>query len=333
VDKGPEAFYAGSVGSRFIAGLRARGSPLTLDDLKGHETEVVRPLKRQYRDLEILVPPPNSQGFMLEEIMGCIEQGGVEPDHLGRDAAVIAQVFMLASRDRDRFLADGEDLSAPSDGLLSDHHIRDLLDQANAASAGRAAGGLGSGDTVGIVAVDQGGLWVSINQSLYDAFGSGILEPETGIIAHNRGSGFSLEPESPNVLKGGKRPAHTLMPVIVVKQGLPVIASATMGGKAHAQIHAELLMALIDQRRGAFDAINLPRWLAGGVQGDDASRVFAESRVADSVTADMARAGMRLEILADWDEKVGHAQLVVRDDDGQLHAASDPRADGAAACG
>ena len=329
-DLSAAAFYDGPVGVRLIGGLGALGSPLTADDFRRHLTEVVTPLTRRYRGYDVLVPPPNSQGFVLEEILGCIERGRVEPDHLGEQALMVARLFLLASGDRDRFLADPRRASVPIDELLSPEHSGDVLEQARAGAAQGSVGRAASGDTVGIVTADEGGMWVSINQSLYDAFGSGILEPDSGIICHNRGSAFSLDPASPNLLEGGKRPAHTLMPVMVLRDGAPVIASATMGRNAHAQIHAELLMAVIDQRLTAFEAVDRPRWLVGGLRAE-ATGVVAESRVPDAVLAGFRAAGVGVDQLGDWDEQVGHAQLIARGPDGHLDAASDPRADGAAA--
>lgn len=330
---GPGVFYGGPVGARFIAGLRGLGSPVAMDDLRAHETEMVSPLVRRYRDLDVLVPPPNSQGFVLEEILGCLERGRIDPDHLGVDASLIARLFLLASADRDRFLADPRKHEVPIDQLLSGKRADALLAEARRGIAPRPVSQPAGGDTVGIVAADDNGLWVSINQSLYDGFGSGILETQTGIIPHNRGSYFSLDPQSPNVLEGGKRPAHTLMPVMVTRERAPIIASATMGGSAHAQIHTELLTTIIDQRQGAWTAIERPRWLVGGVQRDSGSGVVAEGRVSDQVTEAFSRSGIDVAMLAAWDEQVGHAQLIVRGVDGQFEAASDPRADGAAAAG
>jgi len=329
---GSRALYDGPLGARLIAGLRALGSPLTADDFRRHQTEVIAPLARGYRGHEVLVPPPNSQGFVLEEILAAVELADVEPDHLGSQAPLLARLFLLASDDRDRLLADPRRAAVPIDQLLSADHVQDLIEQARAGATPGWLRRVASGDTVGIVAADASGLWVSINQSLFDAFGSGMLEPQTGIILHNRGSSFSLDPRSPNRLESGKRPAHTLMPVMVLDGGAPAIASATMGRNAHAQIHAELLTALIDQGRPAFEAVDRPRWLAGGLRAE-ATGVVAEGRVPDAVTGAFMAAGMEVERLEDWDEQVGHAQLIARDSDGQLQAASDPRADGGAAAG
>jgi oxamate amidohydrolase len=332
-EQGPEAFYAGPVGRRFISGVRALGSPMSFVDLRRHTTEVVPPLAQRYRGLDVLVPPPNSQGFILAEILSCVEQGSIFPDHLGPEADRLAQIFAVASADRDQFLADPRHVVVPVHHLLSRGHIQQLLVSASRAAGRGAVERRGTGDTVGITAAGEDGLWVSINHSLYDAFGSGILEPATGIIAHNRGSSFSLDPESPNRLEGGRRPAHTLMPVMVSRGNSPVIASATMGRSAHAQIHAELLMAVIDQRLSAFEAVSRPRWLVGGLHAEDGLDLVMERRVPAPVRALVARSQPNIVELADWAEQVGHAQLIVSDQPGTFDAASDPRADGLAASG
>jgi len=330
-DQGVSAFYDGPLGARFIMGIRKLGSPMTTDDFRRHRTEIVSPLTRRYRGYEVLVPPPNSQGFVLEEILGCIERGEILPDHLGEQAPALARLFRLASADRDAFNADPRRARVPVDDLLSPNHASELLRQATAPSSTDVAH-RGSGDTVGIVAADADGLWVSINQSLFDSFGAGILEPETGIICQNRASGASLDPASPNVAEGGKRPAHTLMPVMVFANGAPAVASATMGRNAHVQIHAELLMAIIDQRLSPFEAIDRPRWLVGGLRSE-APGVVAERRVPARVIAAFDAAGVKVKSLDDWDEDVGHAMLIARGPDGEFDAASDPRADGEAAAG
>jgi gamma-glutamyltranspeptidase/glutathione hydrolase len=103
---GPNAFYDGPVGTRLVAGLASMGSRLTDADFRRHSTEIAAPLALAYRHLEVLVPPPNSQGFVLLEILGCIERGRLTPDHLGPEAATLAHIFRLASSDRDNFLAD-----------------------------------------------------------------------------------------------------------------------------------------------------------------------------------------------------------------------------------
>jgi len=330
---GPNAFYDGPVGRRLVAGLASMGSRLADADFRRHSTEITAPLAMAYRGLEVLVPPPNSQGFVLLEILGCVEHGRLIPDHLGPDAATLAHIFLLASSDRDNFLADPRYGHVPIDDLLSAQHADELVAQAEQLAGPGSLSRRATGDTVGIVAVEEEGPWVAINHSLYDAFGSGILEPSTGIICHNRGSYFSLDRSAPNVLVGAKRPAHTLMPVMVMRDGRPIVASATMGGSAHAQIHAEVLLAVLDRGVEIADAISLPRWLVGGMQRHGGSGIVAESRVPPGVVGKMTAADFGVQTLDAWDEQVGHAQMAMRTDDGWLSAASDPRADGSAGAG
>jgi gamma-glutamyltranspeptidase len=325
--------YDGPVGTRLVAGLASMGSRLTEADFRRHSTEVTPPVAVAYRDFEVLVPPPNSQGFVLLEIMGCVERGRLAPDHLGPDAATLAQIFRLASADRDNFLADPRYAPVPIDDLLSAQHTRELLDQAGQLAGPGSVSRRATGDTVGIVAVQEDGPWVAINHSLYDAVGSGILEPNTGIICHNRGSYFSLDRSALNILVGSKRPAHTLMPVMVMREGRPMVASATMGGSAHAQIHAELLLAVLDGGETPADAISNPRWLVGGTQRYGGPGIVAEGRVPAEVVERMVAAAFEVQMLDDWDEQVGHAQMAARAPDGSLSAAFDPRADGSAGAG
>ncbi len=332
-EDGSAAFYDGPVGARLVTGLRNLGSPLTDDDFKRHTSEVTSPLTQAYRGFEILVPPPNSQGFVLLEILACIERAGIQPDHLGTQVALIAQLFLAASQDRDRFLADPRRARVPIDDLLSASHGEELIKLATETAEAGIATHAESGDTVGIVAVEDDGPWVSVNHSLYNAFGSGILEPETGIICHNRGSHFSLDPAAPNFLVGTKRPAHTLMPVMVLQDGMPVVASATMGGSAHAQIHSQLLMSILDRNLDPHEAVERPRWLVGGIRRDGGSVVVAESRVDPQVIGRLQESGMVVETLGSWDEGVGQAQVITRSANGLLMAAADPRSDGAAEAG
>lgn len=327
--QGPAAVYDGETGRRFVDGLSALGSKLTMADLKRHQTEVTAPLIGGYRGWKVAVPPPNSQGFVLLEILGAIEAAGIASDHLGADVALIAGIFLATAEDRDAHLADPRRADVRVGELLSAAHIHQLLERASRAAYGEAPRAA-AGDTVGIVAAEQGGPWIALNHSLYDFFGSGILEPATGIIGHNRGSHFSLDPASPNVLAGGKRPAHTLMPVMVMRDGRPAVASATMGGPAHAQIYAEILSGVLDLGLDCGTAVARPRWLTGGIHRGGGSKVVAESRVPEAVLRSLAKTGYPVETLEPFDQEVGHGQIAVRTEDGGLAAAADPRADGSA---
>ena len=185
-------------------------------------------------------------------------------------------------------LADGEE---PADAF-----------RRTAAERDRRLADTRSGDTVAIVAADGEGHAVSLIQSVFGAFGSGVVEPRTGILLHNRGAGFSLDPASPNRLAPGRRPAHTLMPVLGRRAGAVEIVQGSMGGRAQPQINAQVLLRLL-AGDGAQDAVAAPRIV---VEGD---------------------------VTATEGDAVGHAQAIRRLPDGSFDAGSDPRADGVALTG
>lgn len=329
--RGPAALYDGDVGLALVRDLNRRGSALSLDDLRGHAPEIVTPLTRRYRDLRVSVVPPNSQGFALLQILLAIERLGIEPDPLGADVGRLAAVFDAAARDRDRANADPRRAHVDVDALLSDDHV-DAIASTMTNVLDRPAAHP-TGDTIALVAADSDGRAVSLIQSLSDGFGSGILEPSTGIVLHNRGSAFSLDPASPNAAQGGKRPAHTLMPVLVERDGDLAAVAGSMGGGGQPQINAQTLMRLFDLGLRPDAAVAAPRWLVGGMDLNGDRTTHAESRVPLDVRGQLERAGFPVATLADVDEGVGHAHLIARRRNGVFEVGSDPRADGQAAAG
>jgi gamma-glutamyltranspeptidase/glutathione hydrolase len=186
-----------------------------------------------------------------------------------------------------------------------------------------------SSDTIALVALDGTGLGISLIQSLSDGFGSGILEPRTGIILHNRGADFSLDPDHPNVLAGGKRPAHTLMPVVAHREDELVALAGTMGGGAQPQIDAMTLIRSLALGRSAADAVAEPRWLVAGMDLRIPDRyVMVEEDVPKLATASLQAAGFELREMPRRTPDAGHAHLIRMLEDGTFEAGTDPRADG-----
>jgi gamma-glutamyltranspeptidase/glutathione hydrolase len=334
---GAAAVYEGDVGRAWVVALGALGSPMTTRDLADHRTEIADPIAGRYRDLEVVVAPPNSQGFVLLEILAAVEALGLDPDPVGPDAAALATVFRRASADRDRHLADPRRASVPIDELLSTANIERIAADVRAAPAGGLPAGApsprGGGDTVAVVAADREGWAVSLIQSLFGAFGSGVLDPATGVLFHNRGSGFSADPASSNRLEGGKRPLHTLMPVLALRAGALAAVAGTMGGGGQPQINAMSLLRLAGLEMPAGDALHAPRWLVGGMVVDAGRSVLeAEARVPAEALAAFDGAGFSVRQLEAFSEDVGHAQLIAASDAG-FEVATDPRADGAALAG
>lgn len=326
--RGPGDFYRGAVARQLLAGLRAAGSPLGPQDFEAFAPTVEAPLSRTVLGVDVATSPPNSQGFALLAVLSAIERAGLRRP-LGADAGVLASVFAEASGRRDRHLADPRAMTAGVDNLLDPAPWLRRADAQGAAGASAPGGRRPArprGDTVAVVAADADGRAVSLIQSLYQSFGAGILEPSTGVIVHDRGALFSLDPASPNVLAPGKRPAHTLMPVLVSDGGNLRVVAGTMGGKAQPQIHAQLLLRLLAGEAPAH-ALARPRWV---VETDGDRPVAAiEPGVAAEARAAIAE---RMDVvdLHELDESTGHAHLVAVDGS-SLDAASDPRSDGAGA--
>ncbi|MEX0990690.1 MAG: gamma-glutamyltransferase [Actinomycetota bacterium] len=320
---GPRALYGGAVGERLVEFLAAIGSPMAMRDMRAHRPERTTPLRAGFADLELVVAPPNSQGYVLLTMMRAIEELGATPDPLGPGAADLARVFAVASEDRDAILADPG--SMPE--LDLEERMRAVVHGVQQRSS---VAGHRHGDTVAVVTADEQGRCVSLIQSLYSGFGAGYLDPDTGIIPHDRGAGFTLEPGHPNRAAGGKRPAHTLMPVLGFREGAPAWVAGTMGGSAQPQIHAQMLL-----RREAPPAeiVAAPRWLLGGMEpvNPHDPLVVVEPGIPDSARYALSSAGLRVEESPAADDWVGHAQLIRIDTDGTFTVGSDPRADGAAA--
>jgi gamma-glutamyltranspeptidase/glutathione hydrolase len=213
--------------------------------------------------------------------------------------------------------------------LLDDGHLAGLTDRIREGSFPEAMPGHhhGSGDTIALVTADAEGWAVSLIQSLWDSFGSGILEPETGIVAHDRGACFTLEAGHPNEIGPRKRPFHTLMPVLVHREGRLAAVAGSMGGESQPQINAENLIRAFDLGMNAGDAVAAPRWTVWGEPG--VGSVETEGRVPDDVRIRLDGAGFRVDALADMDESVGHAHLILTSSEG-FDVGSDPRADGGA---
>ena len=237
---GPEAFYRGKLGGALIDCLRSHGSDLARADLAHFAPERAAPLQRTVGEMTIMTAPPNSQGCLLPLVLASAHSIEERLDPLGPLANRLAAVFRSSLAVRDQYLCD------PAAAQMPDWLLSGGTDTASWTSRPfkSTRSHPPSGDTVAIVAADDAGNSVSLIQSLFYAFGAAILDPETGILVHNRGAFFSLDPDSPNVISGGKRPAHTLMPCAVFEKDRLRAVIGTMGGSSQPQILAEVLLRL-----------------------------------------------------------------------------------------
>jgi gamma-glutamyltranspeptidase len=331
---GAETLYREEVGRRYVEGLRAAGSPVTAEDLAAHEAQVLPPLKGSFGDLHLSVAPPNSQGFVLLQILALIERMELDPDPFGPDAPTLARIALATAGDRDRHLADADAMTTHAGVLLDDGHLASLADEVRGVDPTGPAPSETSGDTIALVAASADGTAVSLIQSLYHGFGAAILEPSTGIVAHDRGACFVLDPAHPNAFTPGRRPAHTLLPVLIHDERGLAGAAGTMGGHAQPQIDAQTIVRSFALGNAPAAAVAAPRWLMGGMDpvASDRPWIRAEARVPAGVVEALQGGGFRVDTVADHDEGVGHAHLIRVGPSG-LEAGSDPRADGAAAAG
>lgn len=318
---GPDALYGGELGRRLAAGLADRGCLLTVDDLAGFHAECTPPLAAGFRGYDVLTSPPNTQGFVLLRVLRRLEQIGDPDDILGPQAGALAAIFDRANAVRDLLLADPRLAGTDTATLL------DGPDPAGVHPGGARVGG----DTVGISTIDSEGYAVSLLQSIYNAFGSAVLEPSTGILMQNRGRAFSLDPRSPNVVAPGKRPRHTLMPVMITEGGEVRWISSTMGGHGHPQIQAQLLLRCLAGAAPA-DAVDAPRWIVGVQDAGDTDRtVYMESDLPAETTDSLIAHGFVPKVVPPHDEWLGHANLIQVHGGSRFTPASDPRSDGSAA--
>ena len=321
---GPDSFYRGPLGEAIAEHVRRVGGLLAAEDLAAHRGEWVEPLEGRYRDLTVAQLPPNSQGSAALLALHLLDQAGpLPPDGPERHHRLIEAVT-VALAERDAHLTDPSHMRIRPGALADPARARAIAAERTAPVAGAARGG--GGDTAYLCAVDGSGLCVSLIQSNYNGFGSGVTVAGLGINLHNRGAYFSLDPAHVNVLAPGKRTLHTLMPGLARRNGRPWLVFGTMGADGQLQTQVQLLARLVDDGADPAAALAAPRWVVD--PGEFSVRL--ENRFPAAVVDGLRRFGHRLETLGRYEASMGHAQLV-RIDDGGLTAAADPRGEGTAA--
>jgi gamma-glutamyltranspeptidase/glutathione hydrolase len=336
---GRAGFYEGEVAAEIARYARDHGGFLTEADLRTQRARWGEPLRGAYRGVTIYQTPPPTQGFTVLQMLNLLEAfdlGSME--RLGPEAVhLLVQAKMLAFHDRDRLLADPDFVPVPVERLLSRAYAderRRLIVPERALAWDRvpAAGSL-AGDTVYVGAVDRAGNAASLIQSLYSAYGSGVVAGRTGVVLHNRGAYFSLDPAHPNRLQPGKRPAHTLIASLAFRGADLWQVFGTMGADGQPQIHLQAYTAMIDWGLGVGDALASPRWLSGRFGlGEPRDLLHLESRFPEHTFVGLERRGHAIDRWGPWHERAGHAHgITVEPGTGRRVGAADPRSDGAAA--
>ena len=321
-----EAFYRGALAERIDAAARAQGGALRASDLAAHEAEWTAPISQPYRGVELAEIPPNGQGLAAQIALAILERLDVHRFAAGSGDWTHLQVEAMKIAIRAAFdhFADPRAMRVTPEALLAPGTI-----ERAAASIGPRASALPptalpvSADTVYLATADEDGAMVSMIQSNYMGFGSGVVVPGTGIAMQNRGAGFSLAPDHPNRVGPGKRPYHTIIPGFVTRRGAPLIAFGVMGGHMQHQGHVQMVTRIFDHGENPQAASDAPRW---HVTPD--FRVLLETGFDDAAARDLAARGHAVEVVPD--NVFGGAQLVHRLPDGGYCAASDHRKEGAA---
>ena len=350
VTDGFGALYDGTVTDALLRRLESAGSPVTRDDFAAQDATWTAPIATTYRGVRCTTHAPNSSGVVALEILRILQRfeppppaafgpGGVTDArwiHLGIEAA------KLAMADRDALLGDPDDRSATEgivDHLLDDARIAELAGRIEPGRAARPPASTmpPAGDTIHLAVVDAEGNAVSLIQSNYAGFGSGIVDPATGVVFHNRGTYFSLEPGHPNELAPGRRPLHTLLPAMLFRDDDPGpwIVVGSMGGDAQPQIHAQFVSAVVDGGLDIATAVSAPRWfLAPEARFAPPVTVEVEPRFGPGVVDALRALGHPVELVQPFDPSLGQEHAIELVDggpstgDGSVAATTDPRSAG-----
>ena len=323
-DQGPDGFYRGELAARIVAALTAGGSTMTTDDLAAHRVEEVTPLRGAFRDLEVLQLPPPTQGVTALTALGLLEALGPPPDDPALALHLEVEAVRAAMADRQEHLGEVAVAHGTATALLDVARLREVaagIDPDHA--AGWPPGRPVPGGTAYLCAADAHGLAVSLSQSNFRGFGSGVMVEGAGVALHNRGAHFTLD-DGPGRIGPGRRPRHTLIPAMALRDGAPRLLLGTMGGDAQPQIHVQLLARLLDEGLDLDTALDAPRFVVDVADGG----VALEERTPAQLVEGLRARGHRVSRLPDRTAATGHAHLLALGPQGPA-AATDPRTEGA----
>jgi gamma-glutamyltranspeptidase / glutathione hydrolase len=324
-EEGPDGFYRGPIAEAIVDTLRVHGSTMTTADLAGHTVDEVVPLSGGYRDLEVLELPPPTQGVTALTALGVLDALGPLPDGQAPATHLRIEAVRSAMADRQEHLAAADAMRVTPEQLLAPARLEAIAGGIEPARAGtwpptRPA----PGGTAYLCAADEDGLLVSLIQSNFVGFGSGVVVPGTGIGLHDRGAHFSLDPHDPGVIAPGRQPMHTLIPALALRDGAPWLVFGTMGGDGQPQIHLQVLSELVDRGQPLQAALDAPRFLVDVADGS----VSLEGRVPDELLRDLTDRGHAVATIDPYDHRVGHAHAIEVTAAGYV-GGSDPRCEGA----
>lgn len=335
---GRDAFYKGDIARTIAAYMKAQGGFLSYEDLVSHTSDWVEPVSTNYRGYNLYELPPNGQGIAALQILNILERYDIEG--MGFGSADYIHTFVeakkLAFEDRAKFYADPAFNEIPVDWLISKDYAaqrQKLIDPNKAAT--RVDAGVYEGDTIYMTVADKDGNMVSLIQSNYRGMGSGMTPPGLGFILQNRGELFTMEENHFNEYAPGKRPFHTIIPAFVTRNGKPFLSFGVMGGATQPQMHAQILVNIIDFGMNLQEAGDAPRILHSGSSSPtgklmrDGGYVSLESGIDEKVKRELMERGHTLQQVVG---AYGGYQAIGWDPRQQVYiGASESRKDGQAA--
>jgi gamma-glutamyltranspeptidase / glutathione hydrolase len=330
---GRDAFYRGEITKRLLALSAQQGGVLSAKDFSEYSSEWVEPISTTYRGWTVYELPPNAQGIGALEMLNLMEQFDLHQFGLNSTRALHVEIEAkkLAYADVLRYIGDPRMSKMPVGGMLSKQYAAErakLIDM-NHANCDVTPGVVvpDAGDTTYLSVVDRDGNMVSLIQSNYSEFGSGLVADGTGFVLHNRGALFNLDAGSPNAIAGHKRPLHTIIPAFMEKEQIR-IAFGIMAGWNQAQAHAQFVSHVVDFNQNIQAALETARFTKLSFGGCD---VELENRIPGNARAELEAKGHKLTMHNGYSDVMGGGQAVMRDyATGVNYGASDPRKDGEA---
>ncbi len=324
---GKDAFYGGEIGRALIKCSRESNGLFVEKDLEDHRSTWVGPIETPYKGYRIHVIPPNSQGIALLIQANIIENFDLA--ELGHNSTDYVHLFVetkkLVFADRDTYVCDPDFHPVPVERMVSKAYAKEQksrIDFSKAATDVSPTCFSSTGeDTIYLAVVDREGNAVSMINSLYEAFGSGTAVEGTGIMLHNRGKDFCLDPAHVNCIEPHKRPYHTLSPCIVLKGERPSMVLGTPGADGQTQTLLQVIANIVDFEADVQEAIESPRW-----RSNPGNNLLIESRFPETVIEALKGKGHQIELLPAWSAICGGAQGIIIDGEkGVLMAGTDPR--------
>jgi len=335
VAAGLQDFYRGELASAVAADLAAIGSPVSARDLAAQHNEAWEPVALALPGIgRYYTTAPPTQGMATLYILGQFARRPPDiRDDMGADYVhYLVEATKQAFRFRDREIRDPRDM-APLDlaQLFSPDSLDAMASRIEMRKAMPWSGAGDMSDTTWFGVIDGEGRSVSCIQSLYHEFGSGVVLPQSGICWQNRGASFSLDESHPRALRPGRLPFHTLCPSLVLFDDGRRMVLGTMGGDGQPQTQSSVFTRYAYLGRSLQAAITAPRWVLGRTWGQNTNTLKLEARFAPEVISALHDRGHEVEVVAEFDEVMGHAGALVRQTNGVIEAAADPRSDGIAA--